>query len=139
MSMFNCSCKCSCTAAAIVISAIIGVLAAFFQITGVIVATPVFLWVLLGIAVVYLGVLVISSALACRCDARLCVCMALNALLVGILGTVLFAVILLGVGIVATSVINAILVGLLLFFASLLLTGSVCLVRSLFGCGSYSD
>jgi hypothetical protein len=123
----------------VVISAIIGVLAAFFQITGVIVATPVFLWVLLGIAVVYLGILVVSAALACRCEVGLCVCMALNTLLVGILGTVLFAVILLGVGIIATSVVNAILLGVLLFFASLVLTGSVCLVRSLFGCGAYSD
>lgn len=137
--MFNCGCKCNCTAAAVVISAIIGVLAAFFQITGVIVATPVFLWVLLGIAVVYLGILVVSAALACRCEIGLCACMALNTLLVGILGTVLFAVILLGVGIIATSVVNAILLGVLLFFASLVLTGSVCLVRSLFGCGAYSD
>ena len=139
MSIFNCGCKCNCTAAAVIVSAIIGVLTAFFQITGVIVATPVFLWVLFGIAVVYLGVLLIASAFACRCDIRLCVCRALNALLVGILGTVLFAVILLGVGIVATSVINAILAGLLLFFASLLLTGSVCLVRGLMGCSSYTD
>ena len=139
MSMCNCGCKCNCTVAAVIVSAIIGVLAAFFQITGVIVATPVFLWVVLGLAVVYLGILMVSSALACGCEIPMRTCTALNELLIGILGTVLFAVILLGVGIVATSVINAILAGLLLFFASLLLTGSVCLVRSLFDCGTYSE
>lgn len=134
MSLFGCNSRCSCTGAAVIASAVIGVLAAFLQITGVITVTPAFLWVAFGIAVVYLGVLVISASLAGCPERTGCRCTALNALLLGILGTVLFALVLLSVGIVATSVVSAILVGLLLFFLALALTGTACYVRALTEC-----
>lgn len=102
---------------------------AFLQITDVITVVPVFLWVVFGIAVAYLGILVVSSALARRTERCDCLCSELNTLLAGILGSVLFAVVLLAVGIVATSILSAILVGLLLFFFTLTLTGTACLVR----------
>ena len=136
MALFNCGCKGSCTVAAFIASAIIGVLAAFFQITGVITVTPAFLWVAFGIAVVYLAVLVVASALNRGAVQGECLCDQLNALLIGILGTILFALVLLAVGIVATSVVSAILVGLLLFFLSLTLTASACFVRCQANCGS---
>ena len=131
---YNCSCRCRCTLAALVVSAIIGVLTAFFQITGLITVAPVFLWVVFGIGVVYLGVLVVATALARRGVTCSCACRFLNTLLVAILGAILFAVVLLAVGIVATSVLSAILVGLLLFFLALTLTSSACMVRCLAGC-----
>lgn len=134
MTMCNCNRSISCPVAALIVSAIIGVLAAFFQITGVITVTPVFLWVVFGIAVVYLGILVVSSALARRNEQSACVCPVLQVVLAGILGAILASVILLAVGIVATSVLNAILVGLLVFFFTLTLTGSACLVRCLTDC-----
>lgn len=134
MSLFGCNCNCRCTLAAIVVSAILGVVTTFLQITGTILVVPVFLWVVFGIAVVYLGVLVIATALARRIEATQCLCAALNTLLAGILGTALFAVVLLAVGIVATSILSAILAGVLLFFFSLTLTGSACLVRRLADC-----
>ena len=124
MSIFGCNCRCSCTAAAAIVSAILGVLAAFFQITAVITVTPVFALVALGIAVVYLGVLVVTTALARRGEPCRCLCNILNTVLTGILGTILFA----------TSVLTAILVGLLVFFFALTLTGSACLVRCLADC-----
>ena len=136
MTYANCSCRCRCTVLAAIVSAIIGVLAAFFQITGLITVTPVFLWVAFGIAIVYLGVLVLASDMADRAEQCTCVCSALSGVLLGILGTILFAVILLAFGIVATSVITAILVGLLLFFFSLMLTNTTCLVRHLSDCGN---
>lgn len=134
MSNFGCYCKCSCRIAAVIASVIIGVVTAFLQITGVITVAPVFLWVAFGIAVVYLGVLVVAAALSGAEAAAGCLCTALNALLIGILGTILFAVVLLAVGIVATSILSAILVGILLFFFSLTLTSTACLVRSLADC-----
>lgn len=134
MSNFGCYCKCSCRIAAVIASVIIGVVTAFLQITGVITVAPVFLWVAFGIAVVYLGVLVVAAALSGAEEAAGCLCTALNALLIGILGTVLFALVLLAVGIVATSILSAILVGILLFFFSLTLTSTACLVRSLADC-----
>lgn len=136
MSLFGCNCKCNCRLAAVIASVIVGVVTAFLQITGMITVTPAFLWVVFGIAVVYLGVLVVAAALSGREEASRCLCTALNALLIGILGTVLFAVVLLAVGIVATSILSAILVGVLLFFFSLTLTSTACLVRSLADCRS---
>lgn len=136
MSLMNCNCRCTCTGAAVIASAVVGVLTAFLQITGVITVTSAFLWVAFGIAVVYLGVLVVSASLAGCPERSGCRCTALNALLVGVLGAALFALVLLSVGIVATSVVSAILVGLLLFFLALTLTASACYVRSLTGCES---
>lgn len=132
----NCTCRCRCTLVAIIVSALIGVIAAFLQIAGVITVAPVFLWVALGIGVVYLGVLLVAAALAGREGQDECVCAALNALLAGILGTILFALVLLAVGIVATSILSAILVGLLLAALTLVFTSTACLVRSLLDCRS---
>lgn len=136
MTLCGCNFRCNCTAAAVIAAVILGVIAAFLQITGVITVTAAFLWVLFGIAVVYLGVLVVAAALTRRMQQSQCMCSALNTVLAGILGTILFALILLAVGITATSVITAILVGLLLLFFTLVLAGSACYVRSLAECES---
>ncbi len=136
MSIYGCHYKCSCRLFAVLASVIIGVVTAFLQITGTVTATPAFLWVVFGIAVVYLGVLVVATALSGRRESNGCVCSALNTLLIGILGSILFALVLLAVGIVATSVLSAVLVGILLFFFSLTLTSTACMVRSLADCGS---
>lgn len=135
MTINNCNFKCSCTAAAFIASAIIGVITAFLQITAVITVTPVFLWVVFGIAVGYLGILVASVALARRRELCGSVCRILSTVLAGILGSILLAGILLAVGIIATSTVSAILVGLLLFFFALALTGTACLVKCLADCG----
>lgn len=129
MSFFNCNSKNNCTFAAVIVSVIIGIITAFLQITGVITVTPVFLWVTFGIAVVYLAVLLATVSLAQGSGASACIGTALNALLLGILGTVLFSIVLLAVGIVATSAISAILGGLLLLFFSLTITSSACYVK----------
>ena len=134
MSIFCCENKCRCTLAAVIVSAILGVLAAFFQITGIITVAPVFLWVAFGIGVAELGVLVIAGAMHQRCETDGCFCDTLDAVLAGILGSILLAVVLLAVGIVATSVVSAILVGLLVFFLALTITATACLVRKLMDC-----
>jgi hypothetical protein len=126
----NCGCKFSCTALAVIVSAILGVLAAFLQISGVFTLGTVALLVALGVAVVYLGILPVTAS-ACR--AERC-CRSLGAVLTGILGTILLAAILLVFGIVATSVISAILVGALVFFFALTLTATACSVLCLADC-----
>ena len=133
--MSLCSCKCNCTAAAVIASGILGILGAFLQITGVITITPVFLWVAAGTAAAFLGLLLLRGG-CCGPDGGLCVCTALKAMLAGILGTILFALILLVVGIVATSVVSAILVGLTLFFLALTISAAACYVAAASGCGS---
>ena len=131
MSSCNCCCKRDCTLIAVVISAILGVVAAFLQISGTITVTTTFLWATAGVAVVYLAVLVASVV---RGAGRRCLCHALNGVLAGILGTVLFSLVLLAVGIVATSTLTAVLVGLVVASLALALTGSACLVRCLADC-----
>lgn len=134
MSMNSCNCRCRCAIIAIILSVLAGVTAAFLQVTAVVVLTPVFLWVFLGVALAYLAGLLVASA-GCGCpDFSECQCDTLNTLLAGIVGTILFSLILLAVGIIATSVVNAIVVGLAVGFFTLTLTATVCLVRKLFDC-----
>ena len=130
----NCNCKCRCPLAAIVLAVVLGVVAAFLQITGTITATPAFLWTLFGIGVVYLGALVAVTVVSRRADANNCLCPTLSTVLAGIVGTILFATVLLGVGIVATSIVSAVLVGILAGFFFLMIAATACLVRYLANC-----
>ena len=121
---------------AIAAAVVAGILAAFFQITGAITVTTVFLWVALGVALAGLGVLLGTAGRCCRTDDSTCVCAALNALLTGLVGTALFAVVLLAFGIVATSVVSAILVGLLVLSLTLAVGSAACYIRAQADCGT---
>lgn len=136
MAMFNCNCdcKCNCTLWAVIASVIIGIITAFLQITGVITVGTAFLWVVLGVAVVYLAVLLVAVALNQGNEGCGCICTALAAVIAGILGSALFSVILLAVGIVATSVVSAILVGLMLVSFALMISATGCLVKCIADC-----
>lgn len=134
--MTLCNCKCSCSILSVIVSLIIGIIAAFLQITGAITVTTAFLWVVAGIAVAYLGILLLSASAQQQCTRCSCTCISLNTLLLGILGSIFFAILLLAVGITATSILSAVLVGLLLLFFSLLISSTACLVRHLFDCGN---
>lgn len=136
MSTINCNCETTCTVKALIASIIIGVIAAFLRITAVITVTPVFLWVLFGIAIVYLAVTLVSSALTGIRGTRRCTCTNLNTVLAGILGTVLTSAILLGITFAATSVIGAVITGLLLFFFSLTVISTACLAKCITGCAN---
>ena len=133
MSIFGCNCRNRCVLLAIAASVIIGIVAAFLFITGAVTVTPVFLIVAFGIAIAALGVAAVTAALVRR-YAGDCLCTALQAVLTGILGTVLVSVVLLAVGITATSVISAILVGLAAGFFALTVTAGACFVRCLADC-----
>lgn len=131
MSICGCNFRCGCSAAALAVSALVGVIAAFLQITAAITLTPVVFWVLLGIAVAYLGLLTVTAGRTQLCT---CGCAALNTVLLGILGTILFAGILLAVAFAATSILGAIVVGLLFASFALVITATVCLIRAISGC-----
>ena len=132
--MTLCNCKCSCSILSAIAALILGVIASFLQITGTITVTTTFLWVLAGVAVGYLGILLLASAIQQQCSHCGCLCASLETLLIGVLGSILFAAILLAVGIVATSIVSAIFAGLLLLFFTLTLTGTACFIRSIIGC-----
>lgn len=130
-----CRYRFSCTVVSVILSVIVGVIAAFLQITGVFTLTPVALVVVAAVAAVYLGALVLTALVGGRRDRGNDCCGSLNVLLAGLLGTIFLAALLLAVGITATSVISAILVGLLIGDVSLTLLVSACLVRCLTACG----
>ncbi|MBR4286703.1 MAG: hypothetical protein IKT55_03230 [Clostridia bacterium] len=132
--MNNCQCKINCTSLAVIISVIIGVVAAFLTLTGnLAVGTPL-LWVFFGVATGFLAVTLVSTRVF-RCDEREnCLCPTLSVLLTGVLGTILFSLVLLFVDVAIASVIGAILVGLLFLFFSLTLTTTACLIKCLADC-----
>lgn len=127
MVLFSCEDKRGCIGLSVAVSVIIGVIAALLRIT----VTPAFLWVVFGIAVVYLAVLLAVSFLQRQSGGCSAARLILSTLLAGILGSILLSVILLAISFVATSIIGAILVGLLLLFFSLTVTASACLVKCL--------
>lgn len=129
----NCSCRCKCAIVGLILGAILGVIAAFSLITGALTIPTAFLWAALGLGAVYLGLLLLRCC-GCRCELG-CLCANLNVLLLGILGTILTAAILLAFGITATSVVSAVLVGLLVLSITVTFTGAACYVRSVAGCG----
>ncbi len=137
MSNLNCRCRSNCTGIAVAASIIIGIITGFLRFSAAITVTPAFLWVLFGIAVVYLAVTVITSAALRTTSIQSCLCSNLPVLLTGILGTILTSIVLLAITFVATSVTGAIITGILLTFFSLIITSTACLVKCISGC--YDD
>ncbi len=131
-----CTNKCGSFYTGIIASLIIGIITAFLTITATITVTPVFLWVVFGIAIVYLSITLIISPFIRKDDRCSCFNSILTTLLLAILGCALFAVILLAITFAATSVLGAIITGALLFFFSLVLTSSASLIKCI---ASYSD
>ena len=128
MAIFGCGCKNTCTSIAVVASLIVGVVAAFLRFMAVITVTSAFLWVTFGVAIVYLAIL-LAEALFDSANNGACTAKTVDALLGGIVGTVLFSVVLLAIPFAATSIVGAIFTGALLFFFSLIVTASACLVK----------
>lgn len=132
--MYNCHCKINCTFLAVVASIIIGIITAFLTISATIAVTPAFLWVALGIGVVYLAIVLLSTSLSGRNCTQICICPTLSVLITAILLTILTAVILLAIEFVATSILGAVITGALLAFFSLTLTSTGCLIKCIADC-----
>ena len=134
MNQLNCCCRNDCIVCSVVASIILGIVAAMLRFMATITVTPAFLWVVLGVAIVYLAVLLISSIFLRNTGFKRCLCSILPVLLAGILGTVLISIILLAITFVATSVIGAIFTGLLILCFSLIITSTSCLITCITGC-----
>ncbi len=134
MTNYNCGCRINCTGIAVIAALIIGIITAFLTFSAVITITPAFLWVLLGIAVVYLAITLIVSPVIRSAGVGDCVCSIIPVLLTGILGTIFLSIVLLGITFAATSIVGAIISGLLLAFFSLLIITTACLVKCVTGC-----
>lgn len=134
----SCDCKSDCTTLGIIAGIIIGIITGILRFTATITVTPAFLWVVLGIATVYLAILLFTAGQH-RTGGRYCRCQSLKALLGGILGTALTSVVLLAVPFAATSVLGAIITGLLLTFLSVIFTSTACLVFCTTDCNTLED
>ena len=132
--LFCCECKNVCTGLAIAASIIIGVIALILGITGTLTLTTPFLLVAVGVAIVYLAVLLVTSSVL-RCEyLRRCICMILPVVLVAILGTIVLSAVLLVFTFAATSILGAIITGALIGFFALIITATACLVNCIAGC-----
>ena len=136
MALINCDrkCGCVCTSCSILSSIIFGIVAAILRFRGLIDFSPVFLWSVLAVSVVVL--VVVIAALAYGNQLRECKwkCAMLNTLLAGVLGTILFSVLLLGIVCIRSIGLYAVLGGLLIAFFSLAVTNTACLIKCLALC-----
>lgn len=126
MSRQNCTNSNKCLIVAIASSVVIGIVAAVLRITGIITLTPAFLWVVFGIAIGFLAIALILSAVN-RFE-RYENTATVRTFIAGVLGTILFSLILLGITFAATSAIGAVLTGLLLASFALIITTLACFI-----------
>ena len=132
----NCNCypKFSCTLIAVIASIIIGVVTAFLTTTTAIAITTTLLYIALGVSAFYLAVALFTAPFVRSECMRKCVCNALTALIWGILGTVLTAIILLVFDIATGSILGAIITGAFATFVALTFTATACYVKCIVGC-----
>lgn len=129
-----CTCRRNCMVLALIVSGLIGVVAAFLRITGVITVPTAVLAGAFVLAAVYLATLLVVSSLLRAQFENGCLCPAVQGILAGILVTALTAITLLAVPFAATSVVGALVTGVLAAGASLIFAGTACLVKCLTDC-----
>lgn len=129
-----CGCRKSCVLTALIVSGLIGVVAAFLRITGMLTVPAAALTGAFLLAAVYLATVLVVAVLLREQYERCCLCPAVQGVLAGVLATALTAVILLAVPFEATSVLGALVTGLLAAGVALVLTATACLVKCLTGC-----
>lgn len=127
MNRQSCSNRNDCLILAVAASILIGVVTAILSATEIVTLTPAFLWAVLGVAVVYLLVAFVASSLR-RFDTPYSSKDLITTFIIGVLGTILFSLILLGVTIATASPAGVIFSGLLLTAFSLIITSISCLV-----------
>ena len=130
MSVYNCEKSRVCSVFAIVVSVVIGIVAAIFQGTSVIATVPYYLLGSVVVALVYLAVLVLSVSI--KSNIGTCAKTPLSLLLLGTLGTVLSSGVLLA-ALSPASVLGAIVVGIQVFFVSLMLISVGCYIKCIVG------
>ena len=129
MAMFDCDNRRDCSFIAIIVSAIVGVITAFLEITGTTAFEGLIFGLVFGIAVVYLAVALVSVALSERRFACRGIRSVLNALLIGALGSILLSAIIFAAAIDGATLLGAILTGVMVFCFVLMLTSTACLAK----------
>lgn len=128
MSNSGCACRYSCVGLSVVVSIVVGIISAFLTYSAAITLTQAFLWVTLGIGVVYLAITYLGAGQGFCIVHGECLCASLTAILVAILGTIITSLVLLGITFAATSIVGALISGLLLGFLTLIFTSVSCYI-----------
>ncbi|MBQ4631333.1 MAG: hypothetical protein IJB70_10155 [Clostridia bacterium] len=136
MSKCNCGYRWDCIGISVVAGIFVAIITAFLTYSATITLTPAFLWVLFGIGVVYLGLNLLISSNTASAGTGACSCSLVPTLLAGVLGTIITSLILLGITFAATSVLGAIISGVLLGFFTLTLFSTVCLILCKTSCNN---
>lgn len=137
MSNCNCYCKTSCAGISIISGIIVAIITAMLTFMGTITITPAFLWVTFGIAVVYLAVSSLISGISNCCNTNnKCACTTMPVYFIGIIGTIFTSLILLGITFAATSVVGAVISGLVLGFFTMIILSTVCLIKCNTNCNN---
>lgn len=131
--MTNCSCRFSCTSVGVILSVIVGVVTALLTVTGTVTIAPVFFTVAAATAAGALIILFLAAVFG-RFGCSCCVQNSIAAVLIGVLGVLATAAILTSVVFAATSILGAVVTGLLLAFLSLIFVSYACLIRCLTDC-----
>lgn len=133
MEICGCKTKCDCTFFSVIVSVIVGIIVAFLNVSGTIAVPQVVLWVFFGVALAALAAAFVAGALQRR-EHTGCFCSSLTTLLVGVLGTVLFSLVLILADIATGGIFGSLITGLLFAAFTLIITSVGCLTKSLFGC-----
>ena len=133
--MNACSCKntCECSFVAVVVSFIVGIVAAFLNFSATIAVPSFVLWIFFGVALIFLALALFSAHFVCGKEIKGCICSTLKAFFAGIFGTVLFALILVLVDL-AAGLLASVITGLLFAAFALTITSAACLIRCLLNC-----
>lgn len=134
MEICGCRPRCECSLFSVIVSAVIGIIAAFLNFSGTIAVPPVVLWVFFGVVLGFLAISLIAVSLRREKENSGCLCTSIGTLLAGVLITVLFALVLLVFDIATAGILGSVITGLLFAGFSLTVTSVVCLVKALSGC-----
>ena len=134
MNICCCKTKCDCTIIAVIASVITGIITAFLNFSASIAVPQFVLWILFGVALGFLAISLIIAPFICRKEGGECLCTSLTALLTGVFGTVLAALVLVLVDLAASGLLASLVTGLLFGFFALTITSAGCIVKNLFGC-----
>lgn len=131
-----CGCqRCNCGVLAFIASVVVGIIAAILRYTAVITITPAFLWVVLGVAVVFLGASVFAAILGGN-NVRRCFCEYFTLFVVGALGAILLSVVLLAIPFAATSLLGALISGAMIYAIAQVVTITACVLRCIISCSN---
>lgn len=130
----GCACRPGCLFRVRIVSTVIGIVAAFLRTRAVFTVPAAFLIGAFVLAAVYLATILVVSVLLRAQPNKDCLCPVVGGALAGILTTALTATVLLVIPFGATSIVGAIVTGLLAAGVSLILGATACLVRCLAGC-----